>query len=110
MLKTPETPPEGIPLIDDPCDGFIYMVSAASTPGPRKIYDKNQLDFFRRISNMNLRHNRLIGFGISNSITFDQAQKHASGAIIGSQFIRCLDEAEGNPTEAVDLLLSSIGK
>ncbi len=110
MLITPETSPERIRLIDEHCDGFIYMVSAASTTGTREIYDESQLDYFCRISNMNLRHNRLIGFGISNSITFDQAQKHASGAIIGSQFIRCLDEAEGNPTKAVDLLLSSIGK
>lgn len=110
MLITPETSPERIRLIDDHCDGFIYMVSAASTTGAKDSYSKDQLDYFQRINRMNLKHNRLIGFGISNHKTLIQAQANASGAIIGSHFIKCLDIAEGNPDKAVDLLLASIGR
>ena len=110
MLITPETSPERIHLIDDHCDGFIYMVSAASTTGAKDRYTEEQLEYFRRINKMGLKHNRLIGFGISNPQTFTQACENAAGAIIGSHFINCLDKAAGNPQKAVELLLESIGR
>lgn len=109
MLITPETSEERIHLIDEHCDGFIYMVSAASTTGARDRFTDEQLDYFRRISSMDLQHKRLIGFGISNALTFNEACRYSSGAIIGSQFIKCLGE---KPTaeEAVADLLSRIGR
>lgn len=110
MLITPETSEERIHLIDDHCDGFIYMVSAASTTGAKDRYTKPQLEYFQRINSMPLKHHRLIGFGISNPTTLKQACENASGAIIGSHFIKCIDKAEGNPDKAVNLLLESIGK
>lgn len=110
MLITPETSEERIHLIDDHCDGFIYMVSAASTTGAKDRYNEEQLEYFRRINQMNLKHKRLIGFGISNPLTFTQACENAAGAIIGSHFIKCLDKAEGDPKKAVAILLDSISK
>lgn len=110
MLITPETSEERIRLIDDHCDGFIYMVSSASTTGAKDSYTPDQLDYFRKINGMNLKHKRLIGFGISNPLTHSQACENASGAIIGSHFIKCLDKADGNPEIAVKELLKSIGK
>ena len=44
MLITPETSPERIHLIDDHCDGFIYMVSAAATTGTRDSFGKEQIE------------------------------------------------------------------
>lgn len=110
MLITPETSEERIHLIDNHCDGFIYMVSAASTTGAKDRYNEEQLEYFRRINQMNLKHKRLIGFGISNPLTFTQAGENAAGAIIGSHFIKCLDKAEGDPKKAVAILLDSISK
>lgn len=110
MLITPETSEERIHLIDDHCDGFIYMVSAASTTGTRDRYNEEQIGYFHRINAMKLNHNRLIGFGISNPTTLGQALENASGAIIGSHFIKCLDKAQGDPDKAADMLLSSIGR
>ena len=110
MLITPETSEQRINLIDNHCDGFIYMVSAASTTGAKDRYTDEQLDYFRRINSMPLKHRRLIGFGISNPTTLGQACENSSGAIIGSHFIKCLDKANGNPEEAVKILLESIGK
>lgn len=108
MLITPETSDERISLIDQNCDGFIYMVSAASTTGAKKSYGPEQIAYFKRINEMPLKHNRLIGFGISNPETLNDAWKYSSGAIIGSHFIKCLDKAGGDSDKAVDLLLSSI--
>jgi tryptophan synthase alpha chain len=42
---------------------------------------------------MQLKNPRLIGFGISNAETFENASKYASGAIIGSAFVNAM---EGN--------------
>ncbi len=109
MLITPETSEERIHLIDDHCDGFIYMVSAASTTGARDRFNEEQLAYFKRINDMDLKHQRLIGFGISNEQTFDEACRYSSGAIIGSQFIKCLAEAP-TPEAAVSTLLKRIGK
>lgn len=108
MLITPETSHERIYLIDEHCDGFIYMVSAASTTGAKDKYTDQQLDYFKKINSMSLKHNRLIGFGISNPETYSQACSNASGAIIGSHFIKCLDKNNGDPRKAVAMLLESI--
>ena len=107
MLITPETSDERIKLIDEHCDGFIYMVSAASTTGTRDKFDDAQLDYFKRISRLPLRHNRLIGFGISNPGTLREAWTYSSGAIIGSLFIKCL-AATSTPAEAVSKLLAAL--
>lgn len=107
MLITPETSDERIKLIDEHTDGFIYMVSSASTTGAQKSFDEKKQDYFRRIDNMNLRNPRLIGFGISNKATLEAAQANANGAIIGSKFITLLKESAGIK-EAVQALKESL--
>lgn len=109
MLITPETSDERIRLIDEHCEGFIYMVSAASTTGARDSFDETQLNYFKRIDSLDLKHPRLIGFGISNKTTYDEACRYSSGAIIGSQFIKCL-ESTATPEAAVNQLIDKIGR
>lgn len=109
MLITPATSEERIRLIDEHCDGFIYMVSVASTTGARDRFTDEQVDYFRRIDALGLNHSRLIGFGISNKGTYSEACRYSSGAIIGSQFIKCLEQAR-SPREAVAALLEKIGR
>lgn len=92
MLITPETSEERIRLIDNNTDGFIYMVSSASTTGAQKNFDNKKLEYFQKINSMKLRNPRLIGFGISNKATLKAAQSNANGAIIGSKFITLLKE------------------
>jgi tryptophan synthase alpha chain len=41
---------------------------------------------------MNLKNSQIIGFGINNAETFNQATQFAKGAIIGSAFITYLTE------------------
>lgn len=94
MLITPETSEERIRLIDQNTDGFIYMVSSASTTGAQNSFDDKKQDYFRKIDTMNLRNPRLIGFGISNKATLESAQANSNGAIIGSKFVTLLKEAD----------------
>jgi tryptophan synthase alpha chain len=108
MLITPETSNERIALIDEHCDGFIYMVSAASTTGTRDKFEQVQIDYFERISKLELRNRRLIGFGISNAATLTTANKYSSGAIIGSLFIKCLKKTPDDIPAAVLSLLTQL--
>ncbi|MFG4003771.1 tryptophan synthase subunit alpha [Flavobacterium aquidurense] len=92
FLITPQTSDERIRFIDSVSNGFIYMVSSASVTGSQSGFGNTQESYFERISNMNLKNPQIIGFGISNKETFNQATKFAKGAIIGSAFIKHLSE------------------
>lgn len=107
MLITPETSDERVRFIDEHTDGFIYMVSSASTTGAQQSFDDKKQAYFRKINGMGLRNPRLIGFGISNKATLEAAQANASGAIIGSKFITLLKES-ANIKEAVKGLKESL--
>ena len=90
FLITPQTSDERINAIDKASDGFIYMVSSASTTGAKQGFGIEQSDYFERIAQMDLDNPQIVGFGISNSETFEQATQKAKGAIIGSAFIKHL--------------------
>ncbi|WP_372936141.1 tryptophan synthase subunit alpha [Mariniphaga sediminis] len=90
LLITPQTSEARIRQIDEASGGFIYMVSSAATTGAGKKVEDFHRDYFERIQQMNLKNPRLIGFGISDRATFANACHYASGAIIGSAFIKAL--------------------
>jgi len=68
-------------------------VSVSSTTGERQGFDDEQIQYFKRINEMDLRLPRLIGFGISDGATYSQACSYASGAIIGTAFVRNISDA-----------------
>lgn len=92
FLITPQTSDERIRLIDTHSKGFIYVVSSASVTGAKQAVQQNQIDYFNRVNSLGLQSPRLIGFGIGNRSTFETACQHASGAIIGSAFVKLLSE------------------
>ena len=107
MLITPETSDERIRFTDDNTDGFIYMVSSAATTGAQKEFDEAKQAYFSRINSMQLKHPRMIGFGISNRQTLESAQANAAGAIIGSKFVSLLDEYKA-PQPALEALFKAL--
>lgn len=91
FLITPQTTVARIRQIDAASTtGFIYMVSSASTTGAKKEFGTTQRNYFERIQAMGLKTPLISGFGISNSITFEQATETTAGGIIGSAFINHL--------------------
>ena len=108
FLITPETSEERIRLIDSHTNGFIYMVSSAATTGTQTSFD-NKTEYFNRINAMNLKNPRLIGFGISNKSTREMVCKYSSGAIIGSAFIKALEETQ-DVEKGVKLLLDKLAQ
>jgi tryptophan synthase alpha chain len=111
MLITPYTSEERIHQIAGSSGGFLYMVADSSTTGARKGISTSQLDYFRKIDAMSLSIPRLIGFGISSHETFLKACDHASGAIIGSAFIRAIgDDGRVSVSEKAKTFVNSILK
>ena len=105
FLITPQTSDERIHYIDSVSNGFIYMVSSASVTGSTKGFGEATLDYFRRISAMELKNPQIIGFGINDYETFNQATKYAAGAIIGSAFVKHLTSTgTGNIAEFVNFV------
>jgi tryptophan synthase alpha chain len=104
FLITPQTSEDRIRKIDEISDGFIYMVSSASVTGATSGITSQMEEYFNRVNAMNLRNPRLIGFGIKDKDTFQTASKYASGAIIGSQFVRIIGAAKDLNGEIISYL------
>ncbi|MEG9328012.1 tryptophan synthase subunit alpha [Salinimicrobium catena] len=90
FLITPQTSEERIRAIDEASEGFIYMVSSASVTGGTGGFGPEQKEYFERVSKMGLNAPLIVGFGIKDAETFEQATANTKGAIIGSAFIKHL--------------------
>lgn len=101
-LITPQTPEERIRAIDEMSDSFIYMVSSSSTTGAKAGFSEENQGYFKRIADMKLKNPTLVGFGISDKNSFDQATAHSQGAIIGSAFIKHIE------TQGIDQISSFV--
>jgi len=90
FLITPHTQEKRIEFIDESSNSFIYMVSSSSVTGTTAGFDDIQEYYFSRVASMQLNTPQIVGFGIKDEITFQQATKHTQGAIVGSAFIKHL--------------------
>ncbi len=105
FLITPQTTEDRIRAIDAASNGFIYMVSSASVTGSKSGFGADQHSYFKRIAQMKLDNPQVVGFGIHDSETFQQATAHAQGAIIGSAFIKHLTQ---NGTNSIQEFIKNI--
>lgn len=98
FLVTPETSEDRIRKLDELSAGFLYAVSSSATTGKDKDFTAVET-YLQKLQSMQLKNPVLVGFGIKDSSTFQLACKFANGAIIGSAYIKALDE--GSDTETV---------
>ena len=92
FLVTPETSPERIRRVDALGEAFLYAVSSSSTTGKNKDPEGQQA-YFERLQQMGLRNPVLVGFSIRDRASFEAACRHTNGAIIGTAYIRALENA-----------------
>ena len=92
LLISPQSDEDRIRAIDKISRGYIYMVSSSSVTGVKLKFSEEQLSYFKRVSEMKLNNPCLIGFGISDHRTFNDACKYSSGGIIGSAFVKMVGE------------------
>jgi len=93
FLVTPETSEERIKMLDELSSGFLYAVSSSSITGSDKDFSAVE-DYLKRLKEMNLKNPILVGFGIKDKSTFQAACKYANGAIIGSAYIKAIENGE----------------
>jgi tryptophan synthase alpha chain len=90
FLVTPETEEKRLKKLDQLSSGFIYAVSSSSTTG--KVAALNdQEKYFERLQRLKLQNPVLIGFGIRDRSSFLKACTYANGAIIGTAYIKVLE-------------------
>lgn len=106
FLVTPETSEERIKKLDGLSSGFLYAVSSSSTTGGEKS-TAAPAEYLARLKNLHLKNPVLVGFGIKDKASFDAVCQLADGGIIGSAYIKAL---ENNPdvNAATKSFLSSI--
>lgn len=108
FLITPETSEDRIKKLDALSTGFLYAVSSSATTGSEKDFNAVEI-YLQKLKSYQLKNPVLVGFGIKDKQTFESACKYANGAIIGSAFIKAL-ENEKNIATTTKLFLNKILK
>ena len=107
FLITPMTSDERVRQAGRLSSAFLYIVSQSSITGKQGGISEEQLAYFNRIKSMNLESPSLIGFGIHDKTTRNIANQYSNGAIVGSAFIRILEDAKNLPN-AIKTFISSL--
>ena len=105
FLITPETSDERIKALDQRSSGFLYAVSSSSVTGGNKAL---QLDSYgKRLQSLQLQNPVLIGFGVKDRASFEEACRYTNGAIIGSAYIKALENSV-DVEEATETFLNGV--
>lgn len=95
FLVTPQTEAERVLQLDKLSSGFLYAVSASTTTGSEQA-SANVADYLQRLAGYHLKNPVLVGFGIHDKASFEAVAAHANGAIIGSAYIKALQQNPGD--------------
>lgn len=107
FLVTPETSEARVRKLDTLSSGFLYAVSSSSTTGTNQ--QMNDVGaYLKRLQGYGLRNPVLVGFGIKDKASFDAACAQSNGAIIGTAFIRALQEGGGEVEKTVQAFLQKV--
>jgi len=90
-LLAPTSTEERIVRVAERSKGFIYLVSVTGVTGAREALPLELEDFVRRVK-QKARQPLCVGFGISTPEQARRVAKVADGVIVGSQFIRLIEE------------------
>lgn len=105
FLVTPETAAERVRKLDALSTGFLYAVSASATTGTDQP-SPQVAAYIQRIKSYGLKNPVLVGFGIKDRSSFDEACAVAEGAIMGTAFIRYLMDHPGTLAERIRSFLT----
>lgn len=92
FLVTPETAEERIKKLDSLSTGFLYAVSSSSTTGSEN-KSGNTEEYLKKLKVLELKNPVLVGFGIKDKASFDAVCQYADGGIIGSAYIKALENS-----------------
>jgi tryptophan synthase alpha chain len=108
FLVTPETSDERIKKLDSLSSGFLYAVSSSSTTGGEKS-NAASTEYLQKLKSLNLKNPVLVGFGIKDKRSFEAVCQLADGGIIGSAYIKALENNEDVNVATKNFLSSILG-
>jgi tryptophan synthase alpha chain len=91
QLVAPTTPNERLALAAERTDGWLYLVSATGTTGPRDSLSPQATDLIRRareVTGLPL----YLGFGITTPDQAAEAAAQADGIVVGSRAVQVAEE------------------
>jgi tryptophan synthase alpha chain len=109
FLVTPETSTERIVYLDSLSSGFLYAVSASATTGSALNFDAVDT-YLQKLKQMRLINPILVGFGVKDAASFELASRHTAGAIIGSAYIKALENSVDVTSTTAQFLSFVIGQ
>ena len=92
FLVTSHLEDRRIKYLDSLTTAFLYAVSSDATTGSEFVLDDKREMYISRLNTLNLENPFMLGFGIHDKKSFFAAAKESNGGIIGSAFIRFLEE------------------
>lgn len=108
FLVTPETADERVKKLDALSSGFLYAVSSSSTTGSSKgTTDPGK--YLQRLKSLSLKNPVMVGFGIKDKYSFEAVCRVAEGAIIGSAYIKALENSADVNATTKSFLSSVLG-
>lgn len=90
-VVAPTTPIDRLKHIDKFGSGFLYYACRKGTTGVRNEMPEDYADKMREIK-AHVHHPVVVGFGISNKEMAAEVLKHADGFVVGSLFVKALEE------------------
>jgi len=108
FLITPQTTEKRILEIANESTAFLYVVSSYAITGSKSVIEEYQTTYFKNIAALNIQTPKLIGFGISNRTSFQKACEYANGAIIGSAFIKAINNSSNDLRQTIKEFVKSI--
>ena len=103
FMVTPDVSAERLKLIDQQNSPFIYLVAKSNITGSNTLFGTEDIESnLKSFSERPIETPVVVGFGISDAASFQDATKHFSGGIIGSAFIKSL------ASESADTFIESL--
>lgn len=109
FLVTPETTDERVRKLDNLSSGFLYAVSSSSTTGSDNASGSIE-SYLNRLKGLQLKNPVLVGFGIKDKASFDTVCTLADGGIIGSAYIKALENSTDVNASTKSFLSSILGR
>ena len=109
FLVTPETTDERVRKLDSLSSGFLYTVSSSSTTGSDNASGSIE-SYLNRLKGLQLKNPVLVGFGIKDKESFDTVCQLADGGIIGSAYIKALENSTDVNASTKSFLSSILGR
>jgi len=110
-VVAPSTTENRLPLVTQQCSGFIYAASLMGVTGTRTAVSGNAKELVARIRQVSSTP-VAVGLGVSNRDQAHEVASYADGVIVGSAFIRQLQESSSihEGLEKVEALARSLSE